>query len=83
MSDPQGTTGEEQPFLPETGEWNDREDVPDADSRIPDEVEPETQENDPLIADLGADGQGDLAPEDEPDAGTDDPGPTDLRTEAP
>jgi len=43
-----------------------------------DTQQPETQGDDPLEAELGEDGQGDLAPEDEPGAATGD-APRDLR----
>lgn len=49
-------------------------------------TEPETQGVDPLSAELGDDGQGDLAPEDLPEGAPDDPAmaaPQDLRDELP
>jgi len=49
---------------------------------IPEE-QPDTQGDSPLEAELGEDGQGDLAPEDEPDAFAGGSEPNDLRTEAP
>lgn len=49
------------------------------DGSFPTDTEaPETQGEDPLEAELGEDGQGDLAPEDEPDAVSGD-APRDLR----
>ncbi|QOC25169.1 hypothetical protein IC744_01900 [Microbacterium hominis] len=62
------------------------EDIPAAD--IPDaSVQPETQGLDPLAANLGEDGQGDLAPEDLDPAPFDNPEhpatPADLRDELP
>lgn len=65
------------------------EDIPTTD--LPDETaQPETQGTEPIDAELGDDGQGDLAPEDlgtgDPDAGPDggsDAAPQDLRTEIP
>jgi hypothetical protein len=63
---------EEEPQFPEESiEHPDAEDQPD------------TQGDAPLDAELGEDGQGDLAPEDQPDAFAGDSGPEDLRTEAP
>lgn len=44
----------------------------DTDAPATDGLVPETQGDEPLQADLGAEGQGDLAPEDMPEAGTDD-----------
>jgi hypothetical protein len=41
---------------------------------------PTTQEDDPLRAELGENGQGDLAPDDDPESNSSD-GPADLRTE--
>ena len=68
------------------------DDIPSRD--LPDSVDqPETQGADPLAAELGEDGEGDLAPEDltqgdlsDGDGGRADrvdDGPTDLRTELP
>lgn len=56
----------------------DDEEIPLEDTAVPFEVQPETQESSPALAALGENGQGDLAPEDEPFT----PGesaPTDLR----
>lgn len=68
------------------------DDIPTSDLPGPGE-QPETQGADPLTAELGAEGEGDLAPEDlSPEDLSDDPegrvdrlddGPTDLRTELP
>lgn len=56
--------------------------VPASDIVTPgDERQPETQEGTPLEAELGEDGQGDLAPED--GVTTPDDGPDDLRIEDP
>ncbi len=71
---------------PDTPFRND--DVPSAD--LPGSTDqPETQGADPVVAELGEDGEGDLSPEDL-DAGdmadgrdAVDDGPTDLRTELP
>lgn len=46
-----------------------------------DEQTTESQGDEPLMAELGEDGQGDLAPADEPETFTDDEEPRDLRTE--
>ena len=42
-----------------------------------DELQPDTQGEDPLDAELGPDGEGDILPEDEPEPSGD--GPDDLR----
>jgi hypothetical protein len=57
-----------------------REDVPADDAHALDADQPGTQNDSPVEAALGEDGQGDLAPEDEDAAGTLDDGPNDLRT---
>lgn len=57
-----------------------REDVPAADLHLTDADQPVTQGDSPVEAALGEDGQGDLADEDLVSAGSDDDGPTDLRT---
>lgn len=54
---------------------SDREAFPDDGTE-----QAETQEHDPLTAEIGEDGQGDLSPEDEPDVLGGD-APEDLRTE--
>ncbi|MGW8483198.1 hypothetical protein ACWGJP_08655 [Microbacterium sp. NPDC055903] len=75
MSGTRAITDEELPFIPGHVEHADAEEQPD------------TQGSTPQEAELGEDGQGDLAPEDEPDVlsadavGADEP--TDLREEAP
>ncbi len=53
-----------------TATGRDPDEIPDADDEIPYEdlhgtdAQPETQSADPAIADLGVEGEGDLAPED-------------------
>lgn len=46
-------------------------------------AQPESQGEDPLIADIGEEGEGDLSPEDLTDPADPDDGPRDLRTEVP
>lgn len=58
----------------------EREDVPAYDVAALDADQPGTQDDAPLEAELGENGQGDLSPEDLGDAGSSDDGPTDLRT---
>jgi hypothetical protein len=58
----------------------EREDIPLQDLHALDADQPVTQGDSPIEAALGEDGQGDLAPEDETEAGLDDDGPSDLRT---
>ena len=67
---------------------SDIDEIPSSD--LPDSTDqPETQGADPVVAELGEDGEGDLSPEDlTPDDMSDgqdavDDGPTDLRTELP
>ncbi|MDX2377214.1 hypothetical protein M4I32_10425 [Microbacterium sp. LRZ72] len=60
------------------------EEIPAVDAHAIDRDTPDSQGDDPVEADLGDEGQGDLAPEDDPAGGaspTRDDGPTDLRTE--
>lgn len=57
------------------------EQIPLEDTAIPADELPVTQEDDPEYADLGAFGEGDLAPEDDPHLQGDPDGPNDLRTE--
>ncbi|GAB3603328.1 hypothetical protein [Microbacterium aureliae] len=61
----------------------DVSEIPAVDTHAGDLDQPDTQGEDPLEAELGEDGQGDLAPEDDPAASSslEDAGPTDLRTE--
>lgn len=78
--DPADTVG--QPFPPDDAQPEEREDIP-RESLVAsrDDQVPETQDDDALDAELGEDGQGDLAPEDEPGAGLDDDAPRDLRVD--
>lgn len=80
------------PDAPDLDDVPAADDIPRSDLPSPTE-QPETQGADPVIAELGEEGNGDLAPEDlspedltgdedEP-AGRLDDGPTDLRTELP
>ena len=69
MSEPRAIPDEERPFLPEDPDSTQDPDAPE---------NPETQGDDPLTADLGENGQGDLAPEDEADGFSGD-APDDLR----
>lgn len=65
---------------------SDPDGIPAEDQHFPeDEGLPGTQDTDPMTAELGEEGQGDLAPEDEPDAfaGDADAAPRDLREETP
>jgi hypothetical protein len=54
----------------QTATGRDPDEIPDADDEIPFDdlhssgAQPETQDDDPVAAELGEDGQGDLAPED-------------------
>ena len=64
-STPDGFSGDDT-----TATGRDPDEVADADDEIPSEdlpgsnLQPETQGEDPVIADLGTEGEGDLAPED-------------------
>jgi hypothetical protein len=71
-----------QPFPPDDAQPDVREEIP-RESLIAsrDDQIPESQGDDVAEIELGEDGQGDLAPEDEIDAGLDDDGPTDLRVQ--
>jgi len=83
MSDPATeniSPDEERPAFPDE-EAVIREDVPASDAAIPSDELPVTQDDDPAYADLGAAGQGDLAPEDDPRLRGEQDGPDDLRTE--
>ena len=73
MSDPQGDEAAREPHETET---IPEEDIEASDGRL----QPDTQGDDPEDAWLGEDGQGDLAPEDEPRHDEDD-GPDDLRVQ--
>lgn len=81
MSDPQGIPDEDRPVRPEDDDRAERTEVPASDAQIPAADLPGTQEDDPLFAALGENGQGDLAPEDEPGASAGDE-PHDLRDSA-
>jgi hypothetical protein len=78
MSDAQVVPEEDRPVLPEDEDKVARTEVPASDAQIPADDLPETQEDDPLLAELGENGQGDVAPEDEPNANAGD-APHDLR----
>lgn len=71
-----------EPLAAETDGVDDSE-IPAVDAHAGDLDQPDTQGGDPIEAELGEDGQGDLAPEDDPAASSslEDEGPTDLRTE--
>jgi len=56
--DPSTATGDDPAQIPA-----DDDEIPAADLPI-DDAQPETRGNDPVIAELGEDGEGDLAPED-------------------
>lgn len=99
MSGTRAIPEDELPFPPDRVEQRDAENTDPADAEaVPEEEtaddradegdQPETQGDEPLEADLGEDGQGDLSPEDEPDVlaadeARSDAAPTDLREEAP
>ena len=80
MSANQNADGPAQPFPADDSQPDPREEIPD-ESLIAsrDDQIPESQGDDVVEIELGEDGQGDLAPEDEVSAGLDDDGPTDLR----
>lgn len=77
-NDPADDVG--QPFPPDDAQPDEREEIPRESLVGRDDQLPETQDDETLDAELGDQGQGDLAPEDEPGAGTTD-APQDLRTE--
>jgi hypothetical protein len=97
MSGTRAIPEDELPFPPERVEQRDADNIDPADAEAEPETvdgpadvdeQPETQGDEPLEADLGEDGQGDLSPEDEPDvlaedASRSDAEPADLRDEAP
>ena len=94
MSGTRAIPEDEHPFPPERMQERGADNIDPADAEATpenaadDEDQPETQGDEPLEADLGEDGQGDLAPEDEPDvlaadASGADAEPTDLRDELP
>lgn len=59
---------------------HENEEVPRPDIEAgADGLQPETQDVDPLDAELGEEGQGDMLPEDEPTAAATGDGPDDLR----
>ena len=63
-------------------EPHEEEEIPREDIEASAEsLQPDTQGDDPQEAWQGEDGQGDIAPEDEPGAGEDDDGPDDLRVQ--
>jgi hypothetical protein len=80
MTDLENDDSVSQPFPPDDSEPDVREEIP-RESLIAsrDDQIPESQGDDVTEIELGEDGQGDLAPEDEISAGLDDDGPTDLR----
>ena len=79
---PEMPTAPEEPLVPEEEETVEARaaEQDSSDGVFPADVaQPETQGDDPLEAELGDDGQGDLAPEDEGAQHSGD-APTDLRT---
>jgi len=73
MSDTLGDAGRE----PHEDEQIPQEDI----AASADDLQPDTQGDDPEQAWLGDDGQGDISPEDQPAPGDDDDGPDDLRVQ--
>lgn len=68
--------------LPDDSEPDTRSEMPEQDQHALDLDQPGTQGTDPITAAIGDEGEGDLAPEDDPEsAGGLGDGPTDLRTE--
>ncbi len=63
--DIQADDGANEPLLDEDFEAGEDAELEEAGYGIPDDAQPETQGEDPLLAELGEDGNGDLAPEDE------------------
>ncbi len=78
MSNPEAFASGQDPALPEEEDLVESGEDP-TDGTFPTDVEqPDSQGNDPLEAEIGEDGQGDLSPEDESSGHSGD-APRDLR----
>lgn len=83
MSDPipENVSPDEERSVYDEDEPIQSEDIRESDAALSPDALPMTHDDDPLLADLGAQGQGDLAPEDDPRLRGQAKGPDDLRSE--